>query len=136
MVWRTLTDYERLAGAHHARALTSLFRPDERWAVLTHVRRARVGPSEIVPSLDENRILERWAGGVRLLQVRACRPGACLSASSHRANPAHQVAAQELAWGLKFSATATLDIEEMPNGLVAAQREGCAPVLLVGRTRA
>jgi hypothetical protein len=38
----------------------------------------------------------------------------------------HQVAAQELAWGLKFSATATLDIEELPNGITAAQREGYA----------
>ena len=35
-----------------------------------------------------------------------------------------QVAAQELAWGIKFSATATLDIEELPNGIAAAQREG------------
>ena len=35
-----------------------------------------------------------------------------------------QVAAQELAWGLKFSATATLDIEELPNGINAALRDG------------
>ena len=67
-VWRTLTDYERLA--------------------------------DIVPSLDENRILERWTGGVRL----------------------QQVAAQEVALGLKFTATATLDIEELPNGIVPATR--------------
>ena len=58
--------------------------------------------ADIVPSLNENRILERWSGGVRLLQV----------------------AAQELAWGLKFSATATLDIEELPNGINAALRDG------------
>ena len=70
LVWRTLTDYERLA--------------------------------DIVPSLDENRVLERWAGGVRL----------------------QQVAAQELAWGLKFSATATLNIEELPNGITQAGRKG------------
>jgi hypothetical protein len=38
-VWRTLTDYERLA--------------------------------DIVPSLDENRVVSRWAGGARLEQVRA-----------------------------------------------------------------
>lgn len=67
LVWRTLTDYERL--------------------------------SDIVPSLDVNRVLQRWTGGVRL----------------------EQVAAQELGFGLRFSATATLDIEELPNGLPRTQ---------------
>lgn len=42
---------------------------------------------------------------------------------------ARQVAAQELAWGLKFSATATLDIEELPNGINAALRDGYVRVL-------
>ena len=52
LVWRTLTDYERLA--------------------------------DIVPSLDENRILERWAGGVRLQQARraSCPPVAALRGST------------------------------------------------------
>ena len=82
--------------------------------------------TDIVPSLNENRILERWSGGVRLLQA---------SSRSHAARFLHlaatyaqrarcQVAAQELAWGLKFSATATLDIEELPNGINAALRDG------------
>jgi hypothetical protein len=69
MVWRTLTDYERLAGACAPAcpacaplclALTPAF-----------VRSPRAPRIDIVPSLDENRILERWAGGVRLLQARA-----------------------------------------------------------------
>jgi hypothetical protein len=86
-----------------------------------------------VPSLDENRILERWAGGVRLLQARAigcmrCSARCEQSLTVPRAHVCAQVAAQELAWGIKFSATATLDIEEMPNGIAAAQRDGCAPL--------
>jgi hypothetical protein len=85
-----------------------------------------------VPSLDENRILERWTGGVRLLQARArllrqACPRHFQRLSCTLSLRVTQVAAQELAWGIKFSATATLDIEEMPNGIAAAQREGCAP---------
>ena len=48
------------------------------------------------------------------------------------------MAAQELAFGLKFSATATLDIEEMPNGIVAAQRDASRRLksrLIVPRSR-
>jgi hypothetical protein len=79
-----------------------------------------------VPSLNENRILERWSGGVRLLQASppcgAVRSE--LRAAIDTPRVPFQVAAQELAWGLKFSATATLDIEELPNGINAAQRDG------------
>jgi hypothetical protein len=43
-----------------------------------------------------------------------------------------QVAAQDLAFGIKFSATATLDIEELPDGIPAAsspsQAKGCADI--------
>ena len=34
--------------------------------------------ADIVPSLNENRILERWSGGVRLLQARVRSHGARL----------------------------------------------------------
>lgn len=72
LVWRTLTDYERLG--------------------------------DIVPSLDENRVLQRWPGGARL----------------------RQGSAQELGFGLRFSAAATLDIEELPQG-IAKSAEAEAP---------
>ena len=82
--------------------------------------------ADIVPSLDENRILERWNGGVRLLQARLARGSRLPRPWTYLSCVPHQVAAQELAWGLKFSATATLDIEELPNGINAAQRDGYA----------
>lgn len=91
--------------------------------------------ADIVPSLDTNRIVERWAGGVRLQQARSekspCAQGGVLTRGL-------QVAAQELAFGLKFSATATLDIEEMPNGIAAAQRDASRRLksrLIVPRSR-
>jgi hypothetical protein len=61
------------------------------WRTLTDYERL----SDIVPSLQENRVLSRWPGGVRLLQV----------------------AAQQLPLGIRFSATATLDCEELPGGI-------------------
>ena len=83
--------------------------------------------ADIVPSLNENRILKRWAGGVRLLQVCDCQAAACRLQREWLLTRlfVEQVAAQELAWGIKFSATATLDIEELPNGIASAQRDGC-----------
>ena len=78
-----------------------------------------------MPSLNENRILERWSGGVRLLQASPDATQFRLRTAIDACRMPHQVAAQELAWGLKFSATATLDIEELPNGINATQRDGC-----------
>ena len=68
-------------------------------------------------------MLERWQGGVRLQQVRALPRRRSLLASGAE-NVVWQVAAQDLAFGIKFSATATLDIEELPEGIPAA---GAAP---------
>jgi hypothetical protein len=69
-------------------------------------------------------VLERWQGGVRLQQVRP-RPRRRLSPPAPDSETSLlQVAAQDLAFGIKFSATATLDIEELPDGILAA---GAAP---------
>jgi hypothetical protein len=106
-------------GAREVWALVDVLAPSEFvWRTLTDYERL----SDIVPSLQTNRVVSRWAGGVRLEQAR------CGFAQSGRVliGFSAQVAAQDVGLGIKFSATATLDIEELPSGILLASRTRCA----------